>query len=33
VYPDVWWRHDAGGLRDPDLAFLEDRFAREYPPV
>lgn len=32
VYPDVWWRHDAVGLRDPDLAFLEDLFAREFPP-
>lgn len=32
VYPDVWWRHDAAGLRDPDLAFLEDLFAREFPP-
>lgn len=26
VYPDVWWRHDAVGLRDPDLAELEERF-------
>jgi putative acetyltransferase len=33
VYPDVWWRHDAAGLRDPDLAFLEDLFARELPPA
>jgi putative acetyltransferase len=32
VYPDVWWRHDSAGLRDPDLAFLEDLFAREFPP-
>jgi putative acetyltransferase len=32
VYPEVWWRHDAVGLRDPDLAFLEDLFARECPP-
>ena len=32
VYPEVWWRHDAAGLRDPDLAFLEDLFAREFPP-
>lgn len=23
VYPDVWWRHDAAGLRDPALAELE----------
>ena len=29
VYPDVWWRHDSAGLRDPDLARLEDLFARE----
>ncbi|PUA79724.1 GNAT family N-acetyltransferase [Nocardioides currus] len=33
VYPDVWWRHDSAGLRDPDLAFLEDLFAREHPPA
>jgi putative acetyltransferase len=33
VYPEVWWRHDAAGLRDPDLAFLEDLFAREHPPA
>ena len=26
VYPDVWWRHDFAGLRDPVLAELEDRF-------
>lgn len=32
VYPDVWWRHGAAGLRDPDLAFLEELFARELPP-
>lgn len=31
VYPDVWWRHDAVGLRDPDLARLEELFARELP--
>lgn len=31
VYPEVWWRHDAVGLRDPDLASLEDLFAREFP--
>lgn len=24
VYRDVWWRHDAAGLRDPLLAELED---------
>ena len=23
VYPDVWWRHDSAGLRDPVLAQLE----------
>ncbi len=27
VYRDVWWRHDAAGLRDPRLADLERRFA------
>jgi putative acetyltransferase len=27
VYHDVWWRHDAAGLRDPRLAELEARFA------
>ena len=27
VYRDVWWRHDAAGLRDPLLADLERRFA------
>lgn len=32
VYPEAWWRHDGAGLRDPDLAFLEDLFAREHPP-
>jgi putative acetyltransferase len=32
VYPEVWWRHDAAGLRDPDLAFLEELFERELPP-
>ena len=26
VYPDVWWRNDAAGLRDPLLADLEERF-------
>jgi putative acetyltransferase len=26
VYPDVWWRRDAAGLRDPVLAELEERF-------
>ncbi|MCF6377636.1 GNAT family N-acetyltransferase [Nocardioides KLBMP 9356] len=24
VYPDVWWRHDCAGLRDPDLAAVEE---------
>lgn len=28
VYPDVWWRHDAAGLRDPDLAGLEELLGR-----
>ncbi|RYC05232.1 GNAT family N-acetyltransferase [Nocardioides zhouii] len=23
VYPEVWWRHDSTGLRDPDLADVE----------
>lgn len=27
IYPDIWWTHDAAGLRDPDLAELEARFA------
>lgn len=27
IYHDVWWRHDAAGLRDPRLAELEERFA------
>ena len=26
VYPDVWWRHDSTGLRDPDLAEIEAAF-------
>jgi putative acetyltransferase len=26
VYREVWWRHDAAGLRDPLLAQLEERF-------
>jgi putative acetyltransferase len=25
VYPDVWWRRDAAGLRDPLLAEVEER--------
>jgi len=24
IYPDVWWRHDAAGLRDPLLSELEE---------
>lgn len=27
VYREVWWQFDATGLRDPDLAVLEKRFA------
>lgn len=27
IYPDTWWSHDAAGLRDPELAELEERFA------
>jgi putative acetyltransferase len=26
IYPDVWWQHDAAGLRDPVLAEVERRF-------
>ncbi|HET7349570.1 MAG TPA: N-acetyltransferase [Marmoricola sp.] len=26
VYRDVWWRHDAAGLRDPLLAELEEEY-------
>jgi putative acetyltransferase len=26
VYPEVWWRHDSTGLRDPDLAEIETVF-------
>jgi putative acetyltransferase len=25
IYPDVWWRHDAAGLRDPELAEIEEQ--------
>jgi putative acetyltransferase len=25
VYPDIWWRHDAVGLRDPRLAETDER--------
>ena len=28
VYPDVWWRHDGAGLRDPVLAELEELLGR-----
>ena len=24
IYPDVWWRHDAAGLRDPELSRIEE---------
>jgi putative acetyltransferase len=27
IYPELWWRHGAAGLRDPGLAELEERFA------
>jgi putative acetyltransferase len=27
IYPDIWWEHDAAGLRDPGLATLEERLA------
>lgn len=30
VYPDVWWRHDAAGLRDPVLAELEQVLGRSH---
>jgi putative acetyltransferase len=26
VYPEVWWRHDSTGLRDPDLAAIESAY-------
>ena len=26
IYRDVWWRHDAAGLRDPLLAEMEERY-------
>ena len=29
VYRDVWWEHDAAGLRDPVLAELEQAFAAD----
>lgn len=28
VYRDVWWEHDAAGLRDPDLAQVEEALGR-----
>jgi putative acetyltransferase len=28
IYPDIWWRHGAAGLRDPGLAEVEERLAR-----
>ncbi|MGI8646489.1 MAG: GNAT family N-acetyltransferase [Nocardioides sp.] len=28
VYHDLWWEHDAAGLRDPRLASLEERLGR-----
>lgn len=27
VYPDVWWQHDAAGLRDPELLEAERRLS------
>jgi len=27
IYPDIWWTHGGAGLRDPDLAEVEERFA------
>jgi putative acetyltransferase len=27
IYPEIWWEHDAAGIRDPRLAELEERFA------
>jgi putative acetyltransferase len=29
VYPDVWWAHDAAGLRDPALSEIEQRSASQ----
>jgi putative acetyltransferase len=26
IYPDIWWTHSGSGLRDPELAELEERF-------
>ena len=33
VYPDVWWRHEAAGLRDPDLAELERLLDESFEPL
>lgn len=33
VYPDVWWRHEAAGLRDPELTYLEQLFAEKFPTL
>jgi putative acetyltransferase len=33
IYPDVWWRHDAAGLRDPRLAEVEERLADQDRPA
>lgn len=27
IYPDIWWQHGAAGLRDPELAEIEQRLA------
>jgi putative acetyltransferase len=29
VYPSTWWEHEAAGLRDPFLAEVEERVARD----
>ncbi len=29
IYPDVWWTHDAAGLRDPRLAGVEEYLAAQ----
>jgi putative acetyltransferase len=29
IYPDVWWRHDAAGLRDPLLAQIEEALSEK----
>jgi putative acetyltransferase len=31
VYPEVWWRHDSTGLRDPDLADVEAALGMSRP--